>query len=234
MQTFLSKIQGYTIGYTNKEEFNILKDEIFNDEIYNLQINNTQPLIFDLGAHIGLSILYFKIKYPNSKIVAFEPNPNVFPLLEENILYNKLKDIELHNIALGSKDETRTFYIDKSGSDSFSTGSFNRNAWSGTQQTLPISVKTEILSKYIQSYVDILKIDIEGAETEVLKELIATNKLKYIRNILMEYHPINHGNSKNIIKLLETNHFKVLAMADKYGTSLVNILGNNMLEEPAE
>lgn len=231
MQTFFSKIQGYTVGYTNKEEFNILKDEIFNNEIYNIQTKNPQPLIFDLGAHIGLSVLYFKIKYPNSKVIAFEPNPNIFPILEENITYNMLKDVELHNIALGAKDEIRTFYVDKSGNDSFSTGSFSKNAWTGTQQTLPISVKTEVLSKYIQDYVDILKIDIEGAETEVLKELIASDKLKYIRNILMEYHPINKGNPKNIIKLLEANHFKVSTMADKYGTSLVNILGNNVSEE---
>ena len=87
MQTMFSKIQGYEIRYTNKEEFNILKDEIFNKEIYNVTINPgvTSPTIFDLGAHIGLSVLYFKIKYPNSRIVAFEPNSNIFPILQENI-----------------------------------------------------------------------------------------------------------------------------------------------------
>ncbi len=230
MQTLFSKIQGYTIGYTNKEEFNILKDEIFNKGIYkfNLESKNTSPIIFDLGAHIGLSILYFKIKYPDSQIVAFEPNSNIFPILQENIEYNDLKNVELHNIALGSKDEIRAFYIDRSGKDCFSTGSFNKNAWDGTQDTISVNVRTEKLSKYISKDVDILKMDIEGAETEVLKELIATNKLKYVRNILIEYHPTKNGNSRNIIKLLKENHFDISTKNDSYGTTLINILGKNI------
>lgn len=235
MQTLFSKIQGYTIGYTNKEEFNILKDEIFNKEIYDVHIGSqaedVSTIILDLGAHIGLSVLYFKIKYPNSKIVAFEPNPNIFPILQENIEYNDLKDVELHNIALGSNDETRAFYIDRSGNDCFSTGSFNKNAWDGTQETIPVNVKTEKLSKYITKNVDILKMDIEGAETEVLKELITTEKLKYVRNILIEYHPTKNGNSRNILKLLKENHFEISTKKDTYGTTLINILGKNISQK---
>lgn len=237
MQTMISKIQGYEIGYTNKEEFNILKDEIFNKEIYNVDLSlsngDCTPVIFDLGAHIGLSILYFKIKYPNSKIVAFEPNSNIFPILEENIEYNGLENVELHNIALGSKDEIRTFYIDNSGSDAFSTGSFNKDAWNGTQLSTSINVKCDQLSKYITEEIDILKMDIEGAETEVLKELIDADKLKYVKNILIEYHPINNGNSKNIVKLLNENGFETETKEDEYGTALVNILAKNIFKKSA-
>lgn len=234
MQAMISKIQGYEIGYTNKEEFNILKDEIFNKEIYNVDLvqkngkMNNVPVIFDLGAHIGLSILYFKIKYPDSKIVAFEPNSNIFPILQENMEYNHLTNVELHNIAVGSKDEIRIFYIDNSGNDAFSTGSFSKDAWNGTQKSTPINVKCERLSKYITEEIDILKMDIEGAETEVLKELIESNKLKYVKNILIEYHPINNGNSKNIIKLLNENGFETQTKADEYGTDLINILAKNI------
>jgi len=239
MQTMFSKIQGYEIGYTNKEEFNILKDEIFNKEIYGIDLNlnngdgNYTPVIFDLGAHIGLSILYFKIKYPNSKIVAFEPNSNIFPILEENIQCNGLTNVQLHNIALGNKDEIRTFYIDNSGNDAFSTGSFNKDAWNGEQKSTPISVRCEKLSKYISENIDILKIDIEGAETEVLKELVEADKLQYIKNILIEYHPINNGNSKNIIKLLNENGFETETQTDEYGTALISILAKNISKESA-
>lgn len=235
MQTIFSEIQGYEIGYTNKEEFNILKDEIFNKEIYDVDLDldtkNSSPIIFDLGAHIGLSILYFKIKYPNSKIVAFEPNSNIFPILQENIECNNLKYIELHNIALGNAEETRSFYIDNSGNDSFSTGSFNKDAWNGTQSTIKINVKCEKISKYVTQDVDIFKMDIEGAETEVLKELLEANKLKYIKNILIEYHPVNNGNVKNVVKLLENNGFEVTTKVDAYGTTLVNILAKNISKE---
>jgi len=230
MQTIFTKIQGYEIGYTNKEEFNILKDEIFNKEIYNVTINPgvTSPTIFDLGAHIGLSVLYFKIKYPNSRIVAFEPNSNIFPILQENMECNNLTNVELHNTALGSKDEVRTFYIDNSGNNAFSTGGFNKDAWNGTQTTTKIKVKCEQLSKYIAEEIDILKMDIEGAETEVIKELIENDKLKYVKNILIEYHPINNGNSKNILKLLNENGFETETKPDKYGTALISILAKNI------
>lgn len=239
MQTMISKIQGYEIGYTNKEEFNILKDEIFNKEIYNVDLvqkngdKNDVPIIFDLGAHIGLSILYFKIKYPNSKIVAFEPNSNIFPILQENMEYNHLTNVELHNIAVGSKNEIRTFYIDNSGNDAFSTGSFNKDAWNGEQTSTTINVKCEQLSKYVNEEIDILKMDIEGAETEVFKELVESDRLKYIKNILIEYHPINDGNSKNIIKLLNENGFETVTKADEYGTSLVSILAKNISKKSA-
>lgn len=220
------------MGYTNKEEFYILKDEIFNKEVYNVDLTpkagDYTPVIFDLGAHIGLSILYFKIKYPNSKIVAFEPNSNLFPILQENVECNNLANVELHNIALGSKDEVRTFYIDNSGNDAFSTGSFRKDAWDETQKTTEINVKCEKLSKYIVEDVDILKMDIEGAETEVLKELIEADKLKEIKNILIEYHPVDNGNSKNIVKLLNENGFETTTKADEYGTALINILAKNI------
>lgn len=230
-----SKIQGYEIGYTNKEEFNILKDEIFNKEIYHVEMRreNPSPVIFDLGAHIGLSTLYFKIKYPNSKIVAFEPNSNIFPILQENVDYNSLLNVELHNIALGDREEIRTFYVDSSGNDSFSTGGFQKGAWTGTQQTLPINVKCEKLSKHINGDIDILKMDIEGAETEVIKELITADKLKYVKNLLIEYHPINDGNSRNLVDLLKKNGFEITVKTDEYGTQLVNILGKNISKESA-
>jgi len=228
MQTMFSKIQGYEIGYTNKEEFYILKDEIFNKEIYNVNDTINPGVILDLGSHIGLSVLYFKIKYPNSKIVAFEPNSNIFPILQENIECNNLTNVELHNIALGSKDEIRTFYIDNSGLDAFSTGSFNKDAWNGEQPSTPINVKCEQLSKYVTEDIDILKMDIEGTETEVIKELIKSDKLKYVKNILIEYHPINNGNSKNILKLLNENGFKTETKPDEYGTSLISILAKNI------
>lgn len=223
-----SKIQGYEIGYTNKEEFNILKDEIFNKEIYNVNVTINPGVILDLGSHIGLSILYFKIKYPNAKITGFEPNSNIFPILQENVECNGLGNIELHNIALGSKDEVRTFYIDNSGNNSFSTGSFSKDAWNGTQISTPISVRCEQLSKYITEEIDILKMDIEGAETEVLKELVKSQKLSFIGNILIEYHPMNNGNARNLLKLLNENGFETKMKADDYGTSLINILAKNI------
>ncbi|HQC39363.1 MAG TPA: FkbM family methyltransferase, partial [Candidatus Dojkabacteria bacterium] len=108
----LITLHKYDIAYLNKYELKILDKEIFGDEIYRIDIEKKNPLIFDVGSHIGLSILYFKKKYPTSTILGFEPNPNVFPFLEENINGNNIKNVTLYNLALSSKEGEKTLYID--------------------------------------------------------------------------------------------------------------------------
>jgi len=224
MEIKYSKIHKYNIGYTNKQEFDILKDEIFNQEIYKLDLQTSTPVIFDLGSHIGLSILYFKFNYSNAKIVGFEPNPNIFPLLEENIYCNNLQDIELHNIALGDNDGIRDFHIDNK-FDAFSTSGFKPNAWNGKQSTTSISVKTEKLSKYISSHIDLMKMDIEGAEKEVLTELEQADKLKYVKNIVIECH------NTDIQDILKRNGFELSEKKDPKEKNLVYVLGKNISQE---
>lgn len=224
MEIKYSKIHKYNIGYTNKQEFDILKEEIFNQEIYKLDLQTDSPVIFDLGSHIGLSILYFKMNYPSAKVVGFEPNPNIFPLLEENIYCNNLQDIELHNIALGDNDGIRDFHID-SQYDAFSTSGFKPNAWNGKQNTMPISVKTEKLSRYINDSIDFMKMDIEGAEKEVLAELEKERKLKYIKNIIVECH------NTNVSDILERNGFNISKKRDTEEKDLIYILGKNVSKE---
>jgi len=209
MQPKVYKFRKYSITYFNKNELDILIDEIFNKEIYCIDIKNIKPVIFDIGAHIGLSTIYFKDRYPNSKIFCFEPNPNIFPILEENIFINNLQDITLKNIAVGDKDCIKELYIDSSGNGAFSTASFTKNAWSGEQKTLPIMVKVERLSNYVVDKINLLKIDVEGAEGSILEELEKENKLQFIQNILLEYHPIKIGHLKKIVNLLERNGYKL-------------------------
>jgi len=209
MQPKVYKFRKYSITCFNKNELDILIDEIFNKEIYCIDIKNIKPVIFDIGAHIGLSTIYFKDRYPNSKIFCFEPNPNIFPILEENIFINNLQDITLKNIAVGDKDCIKELYIDSSGNGAFSTASFTKNAWSGEQKTLPIMVKVERLSNYVVDKINLLKIDVEGAEGSILEELEKENKLQFIQNILLEYHPIKIGHLKKIVNLLERNGYKL-------------------------
>lgn len=224
MEIKYSKIHKYDIGYTNKQEFDILKDEIFNQEIYKIDKQTSFPIIFDLGSHIGLSILYFKMNYPNAKIIGFEPNPNIFPLLEENIYCNNLEDVQLHNIALGNSGEVREFHIDNQ-FDAFSTSSFKPQAWNGKQDTTSISVRTEKLSKYVNTPIDLMKMDIEGAEKEVLTELEQADKLKYIKNIVIECHNVD------VKDILKRNGFNVTEKKDLEEENLVYVLGKNISEE---
>ncbi len=231
MMPKLIKLHNFSVTYFNKEELKVLDKEIFSDGIYEIELVKDSPLIIDVGSHIGLSILYFKKKFPKSKIIAFEPNPNVFPLLEENIIQNGLIGVEVHDVGLGLKEGKRLLYIDSSDSNAFSTSSFHPNAWNGKQKTLPIKVRVKKLSKYLNTKCDLLKMDVEGAELEILQELVESRKIEFIQNLVFEYHPINKNRFNKTMKLLVENHFELEIKEDKNGDEgLIFVIGKKSLK----
>src|ERR1700733_11933508 len=58
--------------------------EILLNGLYDCQLRESPEVIFDLGANIGLSTVYYANKFPTAKIIAVEPDPSNFALLEKN------------------------------------------------------------------------------------------------------------------------------------------------------
>lgn len=228
MEPKVAKFEKYLLTYFNKVELNILLDEIFNKKIYDIELETTTPVIFDVGAHIGLATIFFKQKYPLARITAFEPNPNTFPLLEENTYFNNIHNVTLHNVALGKISSKRTLFIDSSNNGGFSTASFLKNAWDGTQESLGIEVVTEPLSKYINSQIDLVKMDVEGSEQEILEELEESGKIANIKNIIIEFHPTEKQDIESIKAILQKSGFTIETREDKKD-KLVYILGKHSL-----
>lgn len=226
MEPKVAKFEKYLITYFNKAELNILLDEIFDKKIYDIELATSTPTIFDVGAHIGLATIFFKQRYPLARITAFEPNPNTFPLLEENTYFNNIHNVTLHNVALGKQSSKRTLYIDSSNGGGFSTASFLKDAWDGTQESLGIEVVTEPLSKYIISTIDLMKIDVEGSEQEIIEELEESGKIKNIKNIIIEFHPTKKQDIEKVKSILQKNGFEIEIKENKKD-HLVYILGKH-------
>ena len=227
MEPKVAKFDRYLLTYFNKEELNILLNEIFNKKVYDIDLGKTTPVIFDVGAHIGLATIFFNQKYPLARITAFEPNPNIFPLLEENTYYNNIQNVTLHNIALGKTPSKRTLFIDST-NGGFSTASFSKDAWDGSQKSIGIEVITEPLSKYIVTPIDLLKMDVEGTEQEIIEELNESGKIKDIKNIIIEFHPTEKQNIEIIKDILKRNNF-IIEIREESKEKLVYILGKNSL-----
>jgi FkbM family methyltransferase len=198
-------ILGFDVTFYDYRSLCYLYREIFLDEIYFFQTNNPQPFIIDCGSNIGMTVLYFKKLYPQSRILAFEPAKSNYALLEKNVTNNNLNDISLIKKALFNKTDSLKLY--------------EPGSTAGTiQDTLARQADYEIvettpLSSYIDQKVDFLKLDIEGSETVVLEELAEKNKLKFIEEIIMEFHYNNQSNNNRLstlLKILEDNHFKFL------------------------
>lgn len=216
MQTRLGK---YTIDYLNREEYLVLKKEIFDSNIYDIALPSS-PTIIDAGAHIGLASLYFKGVYPKASITAIEPNPELFQILKQNMEQNDLDDIILINKSLAGKKGTQDFFMDNTEDQWYSTGGKHPGAWNGAQQSKKISVETITLSSLLTKPTDLLKLDIEGGEIKVLEESL--DILDLVSNIIMEYHPTQNQRREKLDKIMRKGNFKLLTEEiDKNGLSLL-------------
>jgi FkbM family methyltransferase len=194
----LVKYLDFELRITDGRSFFIqIKDE-FVHGIYHFETDNPRPVIIDGGSNIGVSILYFKRLYPNVRIIGFEPDPAIFRMLSENIERNKLKEVEVFEFGLGEKEGTTTFLADNSASGQFGEGENS------------ITVRVTTLSKYIDGPIDFLKLNIEGQELPVLRELEASGKLGYVRELVFEYHGWAGQEQRlgELLSLLDRNGFR--------------------------
>lgn len=195
-----SKLHNYIVFYNNSEEYHLLKREIFTKDTYYFQSESPHPVILDLGAHIGIATLYFKHHYPDAKIIAVEPNPNSFALLQKNIFENQLTTIETIQCALSDGAEMVPFYKDATPQQWHSTAGFIEGAWTREQRSEKIMVQTMLLAECITEPVTFMKMDIEGAEFQVLKQ--AGTALSFIQECVIEFHPHRQQSLEALITLL--------------------------------
>ncbi len=158
--------------------------EVFMSNEYYFEPATRKPLIIDCGANIGMSVLYFKKLYPLSRVIAFEANPHAYKLLESNMVENNVENVELHNIALYDKETEISFFV---GSNAGTvTGSIKKDR-GGLRE---LRVKTHRLSQFLENLesVDLIKMDVEGAELNILTDLINSSTINKAKEYIIEYH----------------------------------------------
>ena len=94
--------------------------ELFVDKIYKFESTDQSPVIYDCGANIGMSCLYFKNLYPSSKIIAFEADKAIADTLGNNLLKNDINNIKIINKAVWINNDGVEF-----GADGADGGSIN-------------------------------------------------------------------------------------------------------------
>ena len=194
-----TKLSNFTVSYLNSEEFHHVKREVWTEHCYYTEIENSAPTIIDVGAHIGLTTLYFAKHFPNAKIISLEPNPITFKILEENVWQNRLEDrVTCIPKAVSLQLGKQQFWTNPKPSDWQLNASLSPTTW--TNQPLPNSVEVETmtLSSLLDRPVDLLKIDVEGNELQLIQE--AQAQLPNAKQIFIEFHP-RPGNA--ITELLE-------------------------------
>ena len=176
-----TRILGVELQLVDAASFAFQYKEIFQRQIYKFPAQTPAPRIIDCGANIGLSVIYFKRLHPESRITAFEPDPQIFSVLEENIRQCGYADVELVKKAVWTEAATLEFLPDGSDGGRMVQMSFDRQR---------IQVPTVRLADFLNEPIDLLKIDIEGAETAVLQDCQDT--LQHVRHLFVEYHSFEH------------------------------------------
>jgi len=161
--------------------------QVFIDQEYDCVVATQPKTIVDAGANIGLAAIYFANKYPGAKIIAIEPEQSNFKLLKENVapypniiplqaaLWNKNEEINLLDPGLGKWGFMTEM---KDSSEKNMPGNICHMVAGMTIDT--------IMKNYNLEKIDILKIDIEGAEREVFSN--TSSWIDKVDSIIIELH----------------------------------------------
>ncbi len=166
-----------TLAYADSMSCAYMYRDIFFKRLYAFESTSPEPVIVDLGANIGLSVVFLKRLYPRARITAVEADPHIFRFLERNAAAFGITNVRLINAAAHDCEARLGFYSE--GADS---GHLAEDAAASCQVQ---AIDTRALLEK-EPVIDMLKMDIEGAEGRVLRHCAPA--LRRVRNMYIEYH----------------------------------------------
>lgn len=173
---------------------------IFKDQHYRFRTQKSVPYIVDCGANIGVSVAFWKSLYPHARIMAIEPDPVHCNVLRTNCAY--LDDVVIHEAAAWTNAGEMPFY-------SVSSLGGHLSAVSPRTESRVHTVKTIRLRDFLTQPVDLLKLDIEGAEVDVLLDCAPT--LRNVERLFVEHHSFRNKPQRlaEMFKVLESAGFRM-------------------------
>lgn len=200
-------IDGILLSFADLHSFYFELEQIFSNHLYGFRTQEDRPLIIDCGAHVGLASLYFARRYPKSTIHSFEADSQIHDIFRTNIQNAGLTNITSYAKAVWIHDNGVRFHA--SGDDS---GHINQDG--GTV------IPSLRLNRFLEQFdrIEMLKLDVEGAEYEILKDCRPT--LNRVQNMIIEVHHLSDEKQhlSGIFNALEQTGFQYV-VADLHAAS---------------
>jgi FkbM family methyltransferase len=218
--------------------------EVFDSDDYGVvsDIADRWPLIVDVGANVGLFILYAKLAKPHSTVHAFEPIPEIYDACERNVRTWGLRDVTVHPLAVGGEAGEAVFtYFPHQPADSTRYPDDKRvqqeyvrthegPATAGRLFTSrPVDVRMTTLGEFHETvlagrHIDLLKVDVEGSELDVLRGMSAA-VWDGVDRMVLEVHDVD-GRLDAVCALLREHRFDLRVteaseLPREYGLSVV-------------
>jgi FkbM family methyltransferase len=160
-------------------------EQVFLDGQYDFSVKTPPNVIVDAGANIGLASIYFANRYPQAQVFAIEPEQSNFELLKVNVApYPNVVPIQA---ALWNRNEELNLFDPGLGEYGFMTDKKDASERLGVAGHVVEGVTVDkIMADYGLSWIDILKVDIEGAEREVFSDTSAW--IGNVNSVIIELH----------------------------------------------
>jgi FkbM family methyltransferase len=194
----------------NKDDFKLMA--LHEDEILDKFNPKSGEIVVDVGAHIGLySLIAAKKVGPSGKVIAIEPDPENCTLLQMNLELNGLTNVTILKHAAFSSSSTLKLYLPgkERGFTKLSTIMPSRAV---TEDYLEVAATTldQLMLHQGITEVNWIKIDVEGAELEVLKGATATLSVSTNIALLIEVHNVNNMDLHSaIVDFLQPQKFHI-------------------------
>lgn len=157
--------------------------QVFVEREYDVDSGLSNPgLIVDAGANIGLTSIFFALRFPECRIAAIEPSPDNFGLLVKNT--RRLGNVAPMRAALWHENGTLEIRDPGRGAWAYQVGESSASSVG----TVPATSMAALVAEH--GHVDLLKLDIEGAELNVLSD--AESWIESVSAIVVELHPAIH------------------------------------------
>lgn len=177
--------------------------QIVRNNAYDLPYNFEPKVIVDLGSNVGYSIRYFANRFPDSRIIGVEADPENMPFLEENVAN---VNAHVYHRAAWSDCDSNLRFAKKAG-DFWGGSAVDMNGDPdrdfGDQivtDVQSISIEQIMKEQSLES-IDILKVDIEGAERELFQS--SSPWIDKVRCAIVELHEYNaEGATKAVMDAL--------------------------------
>ncbi len=176
-------VDGKALRYADLHSFYYQVRQIFGDDLYGFDCDAPGPVILDCGAHIGLASLYFKERFPNAQIKAYEADAELADMCRANVSTFGASDVTVEQSAIWIHGDGVAF--DTTHDDA---GHVAENAGG------PKVPSTRLKTLLDENPVHLLKLDVEGAEFEILKD--CGSSLKNAGCLIAEIHAMGNQQSK--------------------------------------
>jgi FkbM family methyltransferase len=153
--------------------------------------------VLDIGAHVGSFTIWANLRWPNSRVHAYEPHPETFKVLATNV--EAMPNVTCHNFAVyPSEKESELFWSRFAGdAEAGLVADISKVFKNLAEENI---TEARVLHPRKLPKADIVKLDVEGAEALILGEM----NLQEVSLILLEYH---NAENRDAIKELLKNDF---------------------------